>query len=249
MNRKCEKGIKCGASCIEKADECRINLNDETSALGNSLTGIISATKTSETSDGDWVPLTQGNYGKVDKSADGKLIRKTALSDEKGFGKYEVEIATKMGEAGYSPKIISSNKDEIVMEAAPGKTLWKTYRQDKETEPESMNETVGRKAVEALTYLQKDLGFAHGDNHALQYLVDGDNVKMIDFGLSKPMKDNEATGLSDWAKTSKLFGLDRFDDLPISKIVNKYQSIKGKNKEALAAKEEVLKEYKAWLNE
>ena len=136
----------------------------------------------------NWKSLAKGNYGDVKISPDGKRVVKTLLEHEgrKGeFGPYEVEIAEKMGKLGHSPIIHSHSADHIEMDVAPGNTLWAGYARA-EGEP-VMNAAQAKKAGDAIKALHQ-LGYFHGDNHALQYLVNGNDVKLVDFGLSNTFK-------------------------------------------------------------
>jgi predicted Ser/Thr protein kinase len=134
-----------------------------------------------------WEEVAKGNYGKVSISPDGTRAVKELLTGDDGkkgeFGEYEVELATKMGELGHSPRVYRATPDLIEMDAAKGAPLWKSYRRA-EGEP-TMDANQATKAAAAIRDLHK-MGFAHGDMHALQFLVQGDNVKLVDFGLSVP---------------------------------------------------------------
>ena len=185
-----------------------------------------------------------------------KILKDRTLKDgsPNKCGDYELDIGHKMGEANYGPKVYKdlSNRSQIVMYLVKGKPLWKTYSRDSETEPEYFPENQAKKIIRGLTYLQKDLGFAHNDFHILQILVDGDNPKIVDFGLSVPIKGNEQKGLNDWSKAYSFLGLNRFESDPefaeIADILKRYKQIKGKSKKSLEEKDLVLKDFISWLS-
>jgi tRNA A-37 threonylcarbamoyl transferase component Bud32 len=197
----------------------------------------------------DWQPLAQGNYGKVSKSPDGKRVVKQLLehNGEKGtFGQYEVPLAIRMGKLGHSPRIHSVSKDHIEMDLAPGKPLWTSYSP---AEGEgAMTTKQAKKAGEAVKTLHK-MGFYHGDAHALQWMVDGDNVKLVDFGLSGKTKDNPVKALQDLSKWSKVVGWNNTElksnpyfELA-SRTMEQYNTIKGQSKAAKQAREELARTY------
>ena len=200
----------------------------------------------------DWKELAKGNYGMVSKSPDGKRVVKQLLEHNgvKGeFGKYEVPLAIRMGKLGHSPRIHSVSKNHIEMDLAPGKPMWKSYAP---SEGEgAMTAKQAKKAGEAVKALHK-MGFYHGDAHALQWMVDGDNVKLVDFGLSGKTKDNPVKALQDLSKWSKVVGWDNpelkkdpYFELA-SWTVGKYNAIQGQSKAAKQQREELARLY---LNE
>ena len=197
-----------------------------------------------------WNTLAKGNYGEVKINPEGTRVVKTLLTHngQKGeFGPYEVELATKMGELGHSPKIHSHSEDHIEMDVAPGKTLWANYTRGK-GEP-VMNAAQAKKAGDAIRALH-ELGFAHNDNHALQYLVDGDNVKLVDFGLSVPLSRNPAKAMNDLSKIDPLvrWNNPELANDPYFAHVNKYlaefKAVEGEGKKA---KNQRLKIAEAYL--
>lgn len=247
----CEKGQSCGSSCIKKSYKCEGTIGDPK---------ITENLKNLNTFDFDTL-IAEGLYGSVFLDSKNKIVKKT-LKDRQlkdgspnKFGDYELEIATKMGEVNYGPKVYKdlSNESQIVMDLVKGKTLWKSYSKDTETEPDSFPEDQAKEIIRALTYLQKKLGFAHNDFHILQIIVDDDKPKIVDFGLSLPIKGNEKKGLNDWSKSFSFLGLARFESDPefarIAIILKNYKQIKGSSKKALEEKALVLKDYTSWLND
>ena len=202
--------------------------------------------------------LAQGRYGKVTLSDDGKVVKKELLTEREGneWGTVEVELGVEMGKAGYSPKVYSelTNDSQIVMDVVPGKPIWSGYRRDKETEPEAMSEVAGKKALDALVYLHRDLKAYHGDGHVQQYIVDGDNVKVIDFGLSGKIEgdDGYKKAATDIRKARNFIGLDRFQNEPgvvgeIAKLFTKDAEIKDASKAAKALKQDTVDQYRKIL--
>lgn len=197
----------------------------------------------------DWDVLAAGNYGKVLKSPDGKRVTKVLLERDgkKGeFGPYERQLAIRMGKLGHSPRIHSASKDHIEMDLAPGKPLWKGYNPEEGEGP--MTAKQAAKAGAAVRALHK-MGFYHGDAHALQWMVDGDNVKLVDYGLSGKTSENPVKALQDLSKWAKVIGWnnpemkgDPFFDLA-SRTIEEYGSIKGQSKAAKQQREDLAKRY------
>jgi len=190
----------------------------------------------------DWEVLAKGNYGRVSKSPDGKRVVKELLehNGEKGeFGRYERQLAIRMGKLGHSPRIHSASADHIEMDIAPGKPLWKDYKPSEGEGP--MTTAQAKKAAAAVKALHK-MGFFHGDAHAMQWMVDGDNVKLVDYGLSGKASSNPARVLQDlskWAmpigwKNPELKG-DPYFDL-VNRTMTEYKAIEGQSKKAKAAR-------------
>ena len=197
-----------------------------------------------------WRAVAEGNYGKVSISPDGTRAVKELLTGKDGkkgeFGPYEVELATRMGELGHSPKIFKATPDALEMEVAKGKPLWASYSKG-EDEP-VMNAAQATKAAAAIRDLHK-MGFAHGDMHALQFLVDGDNVKLVDFGLSVPTSREPARVMQDLAKIAKLVQWDNPElaGNPYAQLVNRYlpqyREITGYSQAAKAKRAQLGQQY------
>lgn len=195
--------------------------------------------------------LAEGNFGKVEVDREAGVVRKTPLAG-KCIGEYEVELGKKMGEAGFSPKVFpESTNSEIIMELAEGKPLWKGYRRDEDNEPEMMAKLAGRQGLAALLYMHKELKFAHNDAHVKQFLISGDKIQLIDFGLSKPIKEMQDAGLAltDLSKSYLFLGLGRFEDEPAVRVVNKYRDIKGGSRKAKEDKQAVIQEYYNYISQ
>jgi tRNA A-37 threonylcarbamoyl transferase component Bud32 len=202
-----------------------------------------------------WNPLAEGNYGKVSLSPDGKRVVKELLVGKDGkkgeFGEFEVDLATKMGKLGHSPKIHSHSPDHIEMDVAPGKPLWKSYARG-EDEPQ-MTTTQARKAAAAIRDLHK-MGYAHGDLHALQFIVDGDNVKLVDYGLSVPVKRQPSRVMQDLSKIAGLLNWknpelanDPYVSL-VNKYLDEYKEVKGVSKAANNKRTQIGEAYLRELN-
>jgi hypothetical protein len=213
------------------------------------------ATKKKEDTNYDtWQERARGNYGAVKYSPDGKRAVKELLVGSDGrqgeFGPHEVELATKMGQMGHSPKVYRATDRTMEMDRAKGEPLWKGYTRG-ENEP-VMNTAQATKAAAAIRDLHK-LGFYHGDNHALQYLVDGNNVKLVDYGLSGPISGNPVKVMQDLSKIGSLVKWDNPElaGNPYVQVVNRhlpaYRAVQGTSKAAKAEKERIAQAYLADL--
>jgi hypothetical protein len=197
----------------------------------------------------DWETLAKGNFGEVKVNPQKTRVVKTLLSQngQKGeFGEFEVELAKKMGELGHSPKIHSHSEDHIEMDLAKGNTLWKNYVRGK-GEPR-MTAAQATKAAQAIHDLHK-MGFAHGDLHALQFLVNGDDVKLVDFGLSVPTSRQPSRVMQDLSKIDPLVNWKNPElaNNPYVQLVNKhldrYKEVKGVSKAAQAKRVQIGRDY------
>ena len=172
-----------------------------------------------------WRPVAEGNYGKVSINPEGTRAVKQLLTGKDGkegeFGPHEIALAKKMGELGHSPRVYSTSDKHIEMDVAKGQPLWKSYRRE-EGEP-TMNATQAKQAGNALKDLHK-MGFFHGDMHALQFLADGDRLKLVDYGLSGPVSSNPARVMQDLAKINPLvrWNNPELANDPYFQLVNKY---------------------------
>jgi tRNA A-37 threonylcarbamoyl transferase component Bud32 len=202
-----------------------------------------------------WKPLAEGNYGKVSISPDGTRVVKELLTGKDGkkgeFGPHEADLAKRMGELGHSPKIYKSTPEVLEMGVAKGEPLWKSY-QRAENEP-VMNTAQAMKAGAAIRDLHK-MGYFHGDMHALQFIVDGNNVKLVDYGLSGPISSQPARVMQDLAKINALVNWKNPElaNQPYFQLVNKYldqyREVKGTSKAAKAKKLQLAEQYIQELN-
>jgi hypothetical protein len=212
------------------------------------------AKKKEDTNYDTWEERARGNYGKISISPDGNRAVKTLLTGPDGrqgeFGPHEVGLATKMGQLGHSPKVYRTTDKTMEMDTAKGKPLWSGYTRG-ENEP-AMNTAQATKAAAAIRDLHK-LGFYHGDNHALQYLVDGNNVKLVDYGLSGPISGNPVKVMQDLSKIGSLVKWDNPElaGNPYVQVVNRhlpaYRAVQGTSKAAKAEKERIAQAYLADL--
>jgi tRNA A-37 threonylcarbamoyl transferase component Bud32 len=200
-----------------------------------------------------WNEVKRGNYGVVSISPDGTRAVKELLTGKDGkkgeFGEFEVQLAKKMGELGHSPRIYKATDKALEMDVAKGKPLWEGYSRGKD-EP-MMNATQATKAAAAIRDLHK-LGFAHGDMHALQFLVDGNNVKLVDYGLSVPTSKQPVRVLQDLSKINSLINWknpelanNSYVQL-VNKYLDQYKEVKGTSQ---AAKNKKTRLGEAYLKE
>jgi tRNA A-37 threonylcarbamoyl transferase component Bud32 len=250
--KRCTRGKSCSATCIDPNEACIVDLPDNVVATFPKVRSILQRTgKSDEQPDySKWDPVAEGNYGKVSISPDGTRAVKELLVGKDGkkgeFGEYEIELAKKMGELGHSPRIYRATPDVLEMDVAKGAPLWKDYKRG-EDEPR-MNATQATKAAAAIQALHK-MGFAHGDMHALQFLVDGNNVKLVDYGLSVPtsrqpvrvMQDlSKIGGLINW-KNPELAG-NSYVQL-VNKYLDQYKEVKGTSQAAKNKKTQLGQQY------
>jgi tRNA A-37 threonylcarbamoyl transferase component Bud32 len=199
----------------------------------------------------EWEYLTKGNYGSVEIDRNQKLIRKTNVPG-RNFGPHEAELQKLMGDSGFSPKLHKASDTEIVMDLAPGKTIWKDYRPGEGEKGVAFSPKQAEEAANAMLFLHKS-GFFHGDMHSLQWMVDGDKPMLIDFGLSGKAQENPRKVLQDWTKGSAFIGLgsisgDRGEKL--RDFVSQYKEA-GKSKpvkDRESKQETVSLEYLSWID-
>ena len=207
-------------------------------------------TQVSEEEYSNWNTFAQGNYGKVSVNPEGTRVVKTLLTGKDGkkgeFGPHEVELATKMGELGHSPKIHSRSADHLEMDIAPGKPLWEGYSKG-EDEP-VMNAAQAKKAGEAIKSLHR-LGYSHGDMHGQQFIVNGNDVKLLDYGLSQKVESNPVKVMQDLVKISNLVRWNQKElaEDPYFALVDRhiyeYREVKGRSKAAVAQRESIAESY------
>jgi tRNA A-37 threonylcarbamoyl transferase component Bud32 len=258
VKRQCTKGTSCASACISRSKKCRVELSRKIGFyLGNLRKKIQSTSKQNEEKqrkdpyDG-WTVVAQGFHGKVAINPEGtravKVLRKDRPDGKEGrFGEYEVELATKMGELGHSPRVHSSSDSHIEMDVAKGAPLWKDFKRG-EDEP-VMNAAQAKAAAYALRDLHR-MGFAHRDAHSQQFIVNGDDVKLVDFGLSRPLSEKPLAALHDLTKSNSVI---RFDNPELANdqyiaLVNKYlvpyrELGESRSKAAIARRQELAEGY------
>lgn len=252
--KKCNVGKSCSATCIARDKVCLVEIPWVTASGIGKVRDKMSQTKQSDNDYSTWKSVAKGNYGDVRFNADGTRAVKLLLTDDKGkageFGPYELELARKMGELGHSPKVHSASDKHIEMDVAKGKPLWKGYGRG-EGEP-VMNAAQAKQAAAAIQDLHK-MGYFHGDMHALQFLVDGSNVRLVDYGLSGPVSSNPARVMQDLNKIAKLvnWGNPELASNPYVQLVNRhlneYINVQGFSQAAKNKRARIGKEYLADL--
>ena len=233
--KRCVVGKSCSATCIARSKVCLV----EIPWVAASNIGKVRQKLQKAPSYDQWDSIAKGNYGDVRISPDKTRAVKLLLTGEKGkageFGPYELELARKMGELGHSPKVYSTSDKHIEMDVAKGRPLWKSYAP--EEGEGSMNAAQAKRAASAIQALHK-MGFFHGDMHALQFIANGDNLKLVDYGLSGPVSSNPARVMQDLSKIAKLVNWKNpeLEGDPYFRLVNKhldaYEDVNGFSKAA-----------------
>jgi tRNA A-37 threonylcarbamoyl transferase component Bud32 len=193
--------------------------------------------------------LAEGNYGVVYQDPRTGHVVKT-LKEGKQWGRYEVELAAKMGELGHSPRVYSSSPSHIEMDFAGGRPLWSNgfnRTEDEASRDLKMTPAQAQAALAAIRALHK-MGFYHGDMHNGQFLTDGEGGKeavLIDFGLSGKIQDQPHKAILDFIKVGKLIDIHRpeLDGNPyvqlVRESVDEYKAAKGQSKAAIAKRTEI----------
>lgn len=244
--KRCTIGKSCSATCIANNKVCLVEIP------WVAASNIAKVREKLQKSPGyeQWDSIAKGNYGDVRISPDKTRAVKLLLTDENGkageFGPYELELARKMGDLGHSPKIYSASDKHIEMDVAKGKPLWKNYAPG-EGEG-SMNAAQAKRAAGAIQALHK-MGFFHGDMHALQFIADGDNLKLVDYGLSGPVSSNPARVMQDLSKIAKLVNWknpelanDSYVQL-VNKHLDAYADVSGFSKAAKNKRNAIGQQY------
>jgi tRNA A-37 threonylcarbamoyl transferase component Bud32 len=110
-----------------------------------------------------------------------------------------------------------------------------------------MSAAQAKQAASAIRDLHK-MGFYHGDMHSQQFLVDGDKVQLVDYGLSGKAKDNPRKVIQDLNKIAKLvdWGNPDLAKDPYVEVVSRYR---GKYAEAKGKPAKENEVGLAYLNE
>lgn len=199
-----------------------------------------------------WEYLTKGNYGSVEIDRKQGLIRKTNI-EGRDFGEHEAKLQKLMGDAGFSPKLHRASKDEIVMDLAPGKTIWKDYRPGEGEKGVRFNEKQANNAAKAVLFLHRK-GFSHGDMHSLQWMVEGDKPMLLDFGLAKRAADDPRKAMQDWTKGAAFLNLNAIGGSAGERIRDFVQRYKEAGpattpiKQRVPRETKVAREYLAWID-
>jgi len=250
--KRCTKGKSCGATCINRGKWCILELGPRIQTALPKLRNMVNKGGLAEAPADytKWNEIKRGNYGVVSISPDGTRAVKELLTGADGkkgeFGEFEAELAKKMGELGHSPRIYKATDKVLEMDVAKGKPLWEGYARGKD-EP-VMNAPQATKAAAAIRDLHK-LGFAHGDMHALQFLVNGNDVKLVDYGLSVPTSRQPARVMQDLAKINPLINWKNPElaGNPYVQLVNKYldqyKEVKGTSQAAKNKKTQLGEAY------
>lgn len=203
-----------------------------------------------------WAEFNEGSYGCIRVSPDGTRAVKEILPGPDGepgqFGSYEVALAITMGELGHSPRIYRALDTHIEMDFVSGGPMWSSY---KPAEDESvMNAAQTRKLAAALKDLHL-MGYAHGDMHVRQVLVDGDDVKLVDYGSASPLSERPVRAVHDLNKIACLanWGNDELAEDPYIQLINKhltrYRDVKGVSKAAHEQRDTIAQDYLRELEE
>lgn len=131
-----------------------------------------------------WSEIGSGGYGVALKSPDGsEVIKIGELGSE-----YEVDLATRMGDLGFSPKIFETGQDFMRMEFLERDPNAKDYQ---------LTPSQQDRLAQAIATMHV-MGYAHRDLHPGNIIptVDGD-VKVIDFGISTPIDESGAAAWID----------------------------------------------------
>lgn len=190
---KCIKGYSCGNTCIAKTKICQkgasLAAGEIISNFSKAATGKAAAKEPSDFRI-DGKLLGKGFFGEAYLTKNDTVAKVQKVN----FRKAEVEDLTKMGEAGFSPKLIGTGRladGSYTMEMEYLDGYRTAHINDKGYV--SMTPKQYRKVRDALSYMHTN-GRAHYDLHGLNVLVDDstNDAKLIDFGLARKLTYDSA---------------------------------------------------------
>lgn len=199
----------------------------------------------------EWEPLAKGNYGSVDVDRKQGLVRKTNVPGA-NFGEHEAKLQKLMGDAGFSPKLHRASEKELIMDLAPGKTIWKKYRPTPEEWGARFTDKQSNAAAKAILFLHRN-GYSHADMHSLQWMVSGDKPMLLDFGLAKRTVDDPRKALQDWTKAAPFMNLKALEGPTGEKIRDFIERYRNANppgtpiKQRATREAKIAKEYLDWI--
>jgi serine/threonine protein kinase len=203
----CTKGFACGFSCQKIGRSCRFNIKKDSTPLIDSYTENIKK----EIAPSDLKEIGSGAFGKAFVTDDvPPKVRKVGEVLQN-----EIDAITELNKVGVGPKILGGTPEseplkkdgEILMELAPGKTLFSQIKEDPEfllKNPKVQEELENQSRTMALA------GWAHNDLHLknIMYDIETETLTIIDFGLAR--KDRESA-IREFANGGDFFTMELLD--------------------------------------
>jgi predicted Ser/Thr protein kinase len=215
--KNCTKGLACGAGCISKTKKCKQKMGAGGGGFADHITDPSNLEKGAESSliDLDEIigdeptaktpakngklesppeskeVLGEGAYGRVFITDQGTAYKETL--DGSAISKNEVKLMDEAAKLGVAPELIGTYSEGkqikgYEMEMLTGHTPVSGLKGGNSSERSETAESL----AQSLSILHKN-GIVHGDLHSENAMVKDGKTKLIDYGLSSRISDENPT--------------------------------------------------------